>query len=163
MVKIKGKSPITYISREYEGPIEELPFKEYIKDLESWAKEKKAKPYGKPAAFYLHDFDKASEDNFRADIAKPIKRFRKGGDGYKIKFLPRMQVATKKFKGTPADYPDAYKEIYEYIEEKGYQPFGQRMEKFKKIPKKKKGEFHIKSVLQVPVKLPDRSSMMKKG
>lgn len=162
MIRIKSVSPITYVSKEYEGPIEELPFKEYIKDLKKWAKRKKAKPYGKPVAFYLHDFDKASDKNFRADIAKPIKTFKKGGNGYKLKYLPRIQVATKKFKGTPADYSDAYEEIYEYIEKKGYQSFGQRMEKFKKIPKKKDGVFQINSILQVPVKLPDRIPKSKK-
>ncbi len=156
MVKIKSKSSTTYISKEYEGPIEELPFKEYMKDLKKWAKKNKAKPYGKPTAFYINDFDQASDQNFRADIAKPIKKLRKGGGGYKLKFLPRIQVATRNFKGTPADYPEAYKEIYDFIEEKGYQAFGQRMEKFKKIPKKEEGEFRIKSVLQVPIQVPDR-------
>lgn len=162
MVKIKSKKSITYISKEYQGPIEELPFKEYIKDLKQWAKKKKAKPYGKPVAFYLKDFDKASDENFRADIAKPIRRLKKGGGGYKLKFLPKIQVATRKFKGTPSDYPEAYKEIYEHIEEKGYKPFGERMEKFKKIPKKKGGEYKIKSVLQVPVRIPSTYSRSKK-
>ncbi|MBS3790658.1 MAG: GyrI-like domain-containing protein [Candidatus Thermoplasmatota archaeon] len=152
MVKIKRRGSFDYISKEYEGPIEELPFKKYIKDLNKWAKKKKAKPYGKPAAFYQYDFDKASDKNFRADIGIPIKERRKGGEGYKLKFLPPTKVAVKKFKGTPADYAEAYEEIYDYIEKKGYKPFGQRMEKFKKTPEKKGGVFQIKSELQVPVK-----------
>jgi len=156
MIRIKSRSPMTYISKEYEGPIEELPFDEYIRDLKKWAKKRKAQPYGKPVAFYLDDFDKASDKNFRTDIAKPIRILKKGGEGYKLKYLPRIQVATKKFKGTPADYPEAYQEIYDHIKKKGYEPFGERMEKFKKIPKKKDGKFQINSVLQVPVKLPDR-------
>jgi len=156
MVKIKSRSSLNYISKEYEGPIEELPFKEYIKDLKKWARKKKAKPYGKPAAFYHYDFDKASDKNFRADIGIPIKERRKGGEGYKLKYLPPIKVAAKKFKGTPADYQEAYDEIYNYIEEKGYKPFGQRMEKFKKIPEKKEGVFQMKSELQVPVEKTSR-------
>lgn len=151
MVKIKRRSTLDYIAKEYEGPIEELPFKDYIEDLKSWAKEKKAKPYGKPAAFYINDFDKASDENFRADIGVPIKRRKKGSGGYKLKFLPPTKIAKKKFKGTPSDYPEAYEEIYDYIEETEYTPYGQRMEKFKKIPKMKNGDLHIKSIIQVPV------------
>ncbi|MFW5946405.1 MAG: GyrI-like domain-containing protein [Candidatus Natronoplasma sp.] len=151
MVKIKNRSSISYISKEYEGTLEELPFKEYIMDLKKWAKKKKAKAYGKPAAFYHHKFDKALSENFRADIGIPIKNRKKAGGGYKLKFLPPVKIAAKKFKGTPADHKQAYDEIYNYIEEKGYKPFGERMEKFKKTPEMKDGVLHIKSELQVPV------------
>jgi len=151
MVKIKKRGSLDYISKEYQGPIEKLPFKEYIKDLKKWARKRKAKPYGKPAAFYYKEFDKASNENFRADIGIPIKERKKGGEGYKLKFLPPIKVAAKKFKGTPADYQEAYEEIYDYIEKKGYKPVGQRMEKFKKVPEKKEGTFNIQSELQVPV------------
>ncbi len=156
MVKIKDKRSIVLISKEYEGPIEELPFAEYINDLKKWAKSKKAKPFGKPVAFYYHDFDKASDENFRADIGQPIKRLKKADQGYKLKYLPRMQRAVMKFKGTPSDYPEAYEEIYEYIEEKGYKPYGERMEKFKKTPKEKGGKYKIKSELQIPVQIPSK-------
>jgi len=156
MVRIKSRSSASYVSKEYEGPIEELPFKEYIKDLKGWAKKKKANPYGKPAAFYHHKFDKASNKNFRADIGIPIKNRKIAGRGYKLKFLPPIKVAAKKFKGTPADYKEAYDEIYNYIEKKDYKPFGERMEKFKKIPEMKDGVFHIKSELQVPVEGPPK-------
>lgn len=152
MVKIKRRATLNYIAKEYEGPIEELPFKEYIKDLKKWAKERNAKPYGKTAAFYINDVDKASDENFRVDIGLPIKRRKKGGGGYKLKFLPPTKVAKKKFKGTPSDYPEAFEEIFNYIKEKNYKPYGQSMEKFKKTPKMKDGVLHIKSELQVPVK-----------
>ncbi|MEF8835426.1 MAG: GyrI-like domain-containing protein [Candidatus Thermoplasmatota archaeon] len=156
MVKIKKRKRLDYISKEYEGPIEELPFDEYIKDLKRWAKEKNAKPYGKPAAFYINDFDKASDKNFRADIGIPIKRRKKAGGGYKLKYLPPSKVVRKKFKGTPSDYPKAYQEIYDYIEGTDYRAFGQRLEKFKKTPKKEDGIFHIESELQVHIKIPYR-------
>lgn len=154
MVKIKRKGSITFISKEYQGSIEELPFKEYIKDLKKWARKNKAKPYGKPVAFYYHEFEKSSQDSFRADIAKPIKRVIPAKKGFKIKYLPPMQRAVMKFKGTPSDYEEAYKKLYDYIEEKGYQPYGERIEKFRKTPEKKEGEFRIKSEIQVPVELP---------
>jgi len=154
MVRIKRIGTIYYVSKEYQGPIEELPFKDYIKDLKGWARKKRAKPYGKPTAFYISNFDKSSNNNFRADIGIPIKILHKGGGGYKLKFYPDLQVAAMKFKGTPADYAEAYKEIYDFIKGKGYKPFGQRMEKFKEIPEEKNGVFNIKSVLQIPVRLP---------
>ena len=154
MVRIKRMSTTYYVSKEYQGPIEGLPFKDYIKDLKKWARKRRAKPYGKPTAFYISDFDKSSNNSFRADIGIPIRRLHKGGSGYKLKFYPDIQVATMKFQGTPADYAEAYKEIYDFIEEKGYKPFGQRMEKFKEVPKEKNGVFNIKSVLQIPVRLP---------
>ncbi|MFP4000450.1 MAG: GyrI-like domain-containing protein [Thermoplasmata archaeon] len=157
MVKIKSRQTLNYISKEYEGPIDELPFKEYIKDLKRWAKEKKAKPYGKPAAFYIDDFKKISDDDFRVDIGIPIKRRKKGGGGYKLKFLPSTKVAKKKFEGTPSDHQEAYEEIYEYIKKKGYKPYGQRIEKFKKTPEMEGGTLHIMSEIQVPVeKIPKR-------
>lgn len=151
MVRIKRRGSFNYVTRKYEGPIEELPFNEYLKDLKKWARKRKAKPYGKPAAFYNKDFDKASDKNIKAEIGIPIKERKKGGGGYKLKFLPPVKVAAMKFQGTPSDYPEAYKKIYEYIEKKDYKPSGQRMEKFKKIPEKKEGAFQIRSELQVPV------------
>ncbi len=151
MVKIKKRASLNYITKEYKGPFEEIPFKEYIQDLKEWAREKKANPYGKPAAFYHHEFDKASDKNFRVEIGIPIKNRKKGGGGYKLKFLPPVNIALEKFKGTPADYLEAYKEIYNYIEKKGYKIVGLKMEKFKKIPEKEEGVFQIKSELQVPV------------
>ena len=156
MVKIKKRASLNYITKEYKGPFEEIPFKEYIQDLKEWAREKKANPYGKPAAFYNKDFDKASDKNIKAEIGIPIKERKKGGGGYKLKFLPPVKVAAMKFQGTPSDYPEAYKKIYDYIEKKRYKPSGQRMEKFKKIPEKKEGSFQINSELQVPVEGPEK-------
>ncbi len=156
MVKVKKRKEVSFVSKEYEGSIEELPFKEYVDDLKKWAKKKKAKPYGKTTVFYQNNFDKAFDDDFRADVCLPIKNRKKGGGGYKLKFLPSIQVVAKKFQGTPADYPKAYEEIFNYIDEKGYKAFGQRMEKFKKIPEKEGGEYQIKSELQVPVEIPSK-------
>ncbi|MEF8874877.1 MAG: GyrI-like domain-containing protein [Candidatus Thermoplasmatota archaeon] len=151
MAKIKRKGERTLISREYRGPIEELPLKEYSKDLKKWGKKKKAKPHGKPVLFYYHPFDEIDEEKFRIDVAKPIKRLRKAGDGYKLKFLPHMKVAAKNFKGTPSEYAKVYEELYDWIEKKEYKPFGNRMEVVKKFPKDDKDEFKIKSQIQIPV------------
>ncbi|MBS3817564.1 MAG: GyrI-like domain-containing protein [Candidatus Thermoplasmatota archaeon] len=151
MTKIKDMDSKTFISLEYRGPIEDLPYKDYIKKLKKWAKKKKAKPYGKPFFFYYHPYEERDEDKFRIDVAKPIKNFRKGGDGYKIKFLPKMTYAAKNFKGTPSDHQEAFEEIYEWIEEEGYRPYGNRMEVIKRKPKMKKGELRIKSQLRIPV------------
>ncbi|GEM_PF-2868380 len=151
MTKIKRKGEKTLISLEYKGPIEELPLKDYIKDLKKWAKKKKAKAYGKPILFYYHPFNEMKEERFRIDIAKPIKKLRKAGDGYKLKFLPPMKVASKNFKGEPLDYPKVYEEMYDWIEQKGYKPFGNRMEVINDFSKDEEGELNIKSQIQIPV------------
>ena len=151
MIRMKKISSTTYICKEYKGPLKDIPFDEYIDDLKKWAKKKKAKAYGKPLAFYYYDPKKNTRDDFRVDIGKPIKILKKAGGGYKLKFLPDMKIAARKFEGTPADHPEAFEEIYKYINEKGYRPVGYMMEKFKKVPKKENGELKIKSELQMQI------------
>ncbi len=157
MVKIKRKGSVKFITKEYSGPIDKLPFKDYFEDLKKRAKKKRAKPYGKPVAFYYHDFSKSLESHFRVDIGKPVRELVKADKGYKFKFLPTMKRAVKKFHGTLDDYEEAYKEMYEYIEEEGLEQYGERMEKFIKIPKEVDGDLKIKSELQIPVEKPAKS------
>ncbi len=151
MPRIKRIEPKTFISKEYKGPLEELPFKEYIKDLKKWGKKKKARPHGKPVFFYYHPYDEKDERNFRIDVAKPIKRLKKGGAGYKLKYLPKTKLAVKNFNGTPSDYEEIYKDLLNWIDKKGYTAYGNRMEKIKKFPKKEEEEFIIKSQIQLLV------------
>lgn len=70
-------------------------------------------------------------------------------------FLPSMKVAVKSFEGSPSDYPQAFEKVFQWIEEKGYKPYGDRMEKIKKR-QKKGGKFRIKSQVRVPVKVPKK-------
>lgn len=152
MPKIKKIDSKTFISKEYKGPMKKLPFKEYTKDLKRWAREKKARSHGQPVLFYYHPYDDMAEEEFRVDVAKPIKRLKKGGGGYKLKFLPKTKLAIKNFKGSPSDYKEVYEELLEWIDKKGYQPYGNRMEKIKKFPEKDADDFIIKSQIQMPVK-----------
>ncbi len=152
MTKIKSMRAIKFISLEYRGPMKGLPYKDYVKKLKRWGKKRKADPYGKPFLFYYNPFEEKDEKDFRIDVAMPIKHIKKGGDGYKIKFLPDTKYAGRNFKGTPSDYEGAFEEMYEYIEKKGYKPYGNRIEKIKKAPKMKEGELYRKSQLRIPVK-----------
>ncbi len=152
MTKIKSMRKTKFIALEYRGPMRELPYKDYVKKLKRWARKKKAKSYGKPFLFHYHPYEEKNEDQFRIDVAMPIKTVKKGGEGYKIKFLPNTKYAARNFKGSPSDYKDAFGEMYEYIEKKGYDAYGNRLEKIKKAPKMKEGELYIKSQLRIPVR-----------
>ncbi len=151
MPRIKRIEPVTLISKEYAGPIEDIPFKEYTADLKKWAKNKKAKAFGKPVLFYYHPFDEMDEKKFRIDVAKPIKILRKGGNGYKVRYLPNMKVAAVNFEGSPSDYSKVYEELLAWVERKNYEPYGNRMENIKKRKKDKNGKITIKSQIQIPV------------
>ncbi len=74
------------------------------------------------------------------------------GEEIKIKDLPDMQIAVTKFAGPAEDYPKAYHEVANGVEENGYCWDGAPIEVYSKKPKVKDGKTIMYSEIQVPVK-----------
>lgn len=150
-IKIKDRKETNVLCVKHDGDYKNIPHDDYFKMLKSWAKEHKAKPYSKPIGIFYDDPEKKDKNDLKADIGIPIKKKKPTSGSMHIKYLPKMEVAQAKYKGTEEDIEKIYDEIYEYIKEKGYKPSGSPMEIYKGKTKMVEGEKVRKGFIQIPI------------
>lgn len=149
--KFEERKEVMLAYIEHRGPYDQVPWNELMPRLYGWAKEQKVMPGFHPMGIYHDDPNTAPGAKCRSDIAITFKGEARSSGDVKIKKLPAMKVATLSFKGPAEGYPDAYKALDAWIQEKGHHVTGPSIEVYSKMPEVVDGATILYAKIMMPV------------
>lgn len=148
-ISVKEIAAITVVYLEKKGPYSETG--KAMAELFGFMGKKNLKPRNFPMGVFHDDPEKVASEKTRYEVMSQFVGEFKGDKELKVKELPAQKVAMVLYTGPYEKCMPTYKELFGWIIENKYEPYGPCMEKYLNDPSQVPPE-ELKTEICVPVK-----------